>query len=291
MHRSSDTPINNYKGVIFSCVVLDGSNIITINIPTTTENRTKLSAERLIKVLNYVHKLGWPAYIGMKRGTYRFAVSSKKSTLSLEGRRILDDLIDKGIISLIDDANDDDWLIRAAMERNGWILSNDRYLDAVRKMVNEKEYDVANEINKRSCKLEWVGTDPIFILPSNHSSLMQTVIDEDEDLISHKIKEVSEINFLINFEGKAMGNIKLPINVPIGRNSFIEHIKESNNTISRSHFLLQKYDDICSITDLNSKNGTIVNGLSIAPNFPCEMVKNTINKINIGKIQLILSIP
>ena len=39
----------------------------------------------------------------------------------------MEDLIDKDVVSMIDDDNDDDWIIRAAIDRNGWILSNDRF--------------------------------------------------------------------------------------------------------------------------------------------------------------------
>ena len=46
-------------------------------------------------------------------------------------------------------------------------------------------------------------------------------------------------------------------------------------------------DGDLKISDLESKNGTIVNDLSIAPNYTVVLDKEIKNIINIGKIQLI----
>jgi hypothetical protein len=281
-----DSPLRNYSGEIFDCVVLDGSNIITQNIPTTRSSRRKFNANRLIKTLNLIHNLGWPTYLGMKKGTYRFAVSSKKSTLTTSDREILEDLIDRGILSLIDDEDDDDWLIRAAMQRNGWVLSNDRYLDAVRKLIEEKDYDLANEINRRSCRLEWVGSQPLFILPRNNSTMEKTEIISNKLHIKEKINQISNINFQVYYDSKHIGGIKLPVNTPIGRKDFASFEKEYVSTISRVHFIIERSPDgVLSIADLGSKNGTIVNELSIAPNYIWKL-SNDANDINIGRLEL-----
>jgi|SaaInlStandDraft_2_1057019.scaffolds.fasta_scaffold27816_3 hypothetical protein len=282
-----DSPLRNYSGEIFDCVVMDGSNIITQNIPTTRSSRRKFNANRLIKTLNHIHNLGWPTYLGMKKGTYRFAVSSKKSTLTTSDREILDDLIDRGILSLIEDKNDDDWLIRAAMQRNGWVLSNDRYLDAVRKLVQEKDYDLANEINRRSCRLEWVGSEPLFVLPKNNSAMEKTEIVSNKLYIKEKIDHISNINFQVYYDKKPIASITLPVNTPIGRKDFASLDKEYVSTISRVHFIIERSPNgELNISDLDSKNGTIVNELSIAPNYSWKLSSETKNIINIGKLQL-----
>lgn len=281
-----DSPLREYSGEIFDCVVMDGSNIITQNIPTTRSSRRKFNANRLIKTLNLIHNLGWPTYLGMKKGTYRFAVSSKRSTLTTSDREILEDLIDRGILSLIDDKDDDDWLIRAAMQRNGWVLSNDRYLDAVRKLIQEKDYDLANEINRRSCRLEWVGSQPLFVLPRNHSAMEKTENIPNKLHIKEKIDQISNINFQVYFDNKHIGGIKLPVNTPIGRKDFASFEKEYVSTISRAHFIIERSPDgVLSISDLGSKNGTIVNQLSIAPNYIWKL-SNDANIINIGRLEL-----
>jgi len=284
----SSSPLRKYSGEVFDCVVLDGSNIITQNIPTTRNSRKIFNAERLVKTLNSIHNLGWPTYLGMKKGTYRFAVSSKKSTLTDSDREILEDLLERGILSLIDDNDDDDWLIRAAMDRNGWILSNDRYLDSVRKLIKEKDYDLANEINRRSCKLEWVGTQPLFVLPQNNSQLEKTEILSNKITIKQKLELISKISFVTFYESEKKGIVKLPINTPIGRKDFDFLEKKFINSISRAHFMIEKnVDGDLKISDLESKNGTIVNDLSIAPNYTVVLDKEIKNIINIGKIQLI----
>ena len=281
-----NSPLRNYNGEIFDCVVLDGSNIITQNIPTTKKSRIKFSAERLLKTLTAIQNLGWPTYLGMKKGTYRFAVSSKKSTLTNEDRKILEDLIDKGILSLIDDEDDDDWLIKAAIERNGWILSNDRYLDSVRKLINEKDYDLANEINKRSCRLEWVGREPLFILPRNHLSMEKTQIISNKRVIKEKLDNISKLKFRVTYDEEDRGYVKLSFNIPIGRKDFDFMEPKFISSISRVHFIIDNNgQDGYSITDLGSKNGTIVNNLSIAPNYTWKFTKGLKNTIKIGKLK------
>jgi len=284
--QKSNSPLRNYSGEIFDCVVLDGSNIITQNIPTTRKSRKKLTAERLLKTLDAVQNLGWPTYLGMKKGTYRFAVSSKKSTLTNTGKEILEDLIDRGILSLIDDENDDDWLIRAAIDRNGWVLSNDRYLDAVRKLINKKDYDLANEINKRSCKLEWVGSEPLFVLPKNHSLMEKTKIISNKKVVKEKLDKISKVRFKVTYDDEDKGYVKLPINTPIGRKDFDFMEKTFINAISRVHFMIENNgQDGLIIADLGSKNGTIVNNLSIAPNYTWKFTKKRKNTIHIGKLK------
>ena len=70
-----DTVLGKYEGEILDCVVLDASNIITVNVPGED---TTFSIERLLRTIRAVQKLGWPTFVGMKRGTYNYIVTPPK---------------------------------------------------------------------------------------------------------------------------------------------------------------------------------------------------------------------
>ncbi len=265
------SPMRDYDGDVFECVVMDGSNIITKHVPTTKGNRREFAVDRLVRTIRAVHKLGWPSYAGMKRKTYRHGVSSKRDKFDESGRKALDDLIDRGVVSLIDDDHDDEWLIRAAIKRNGWILSDDRYRKEVKMLVKSGEFVNANEINRRMCRIEFVGSEPSFVLPKNHGSLGKTVVEQSKasDSVS---RELLEVAVTVTVTGFPEARLRLPIGVPIGRANFDEIGGDSAvSTISRSHFIIESAGGRLSVTDLQSTNGTVVNGLALAPGYSAEL--------------------
>ncbi|HIF38339.1 MAG TPA: FHA domain-containing protein, partial [Gemmatimonadetes bacterium] len=279
------TPLKEYDGDIFDCVVLDGSNVITVSTPTTKGNRRSLSVSRLVRTLQAVQKLGWPTLVGMKRRTFRFAVSSKNSNLGKKDREILDELHDSGVLSLISDERDDDWLIRASVDNNGWILSNDRYLKEVKKLAKKKSYELANEINKRRCVLEFIGSEPVFLLPANFASMSLTSTSKRE-IVERAVRSMTEVQTRVIGDNGEYG-LAIPVGKPVGRALLGEVAKDEEvRGISRVHFILNYTNGVLTITDLGSMNGTVVNGLSIAPNFPCELSTEEVSSLQIGSIEI-----
>ena len=277
--------MKEYDGEVFDCVVIDGSNIITKRTPTTKGFRKSFDVERLVRTIESVHRLGWPTYVGMNQKTFRHGVSSKKGRFSESSREVLEGLIDRGVISMIDDDFDDDWLIRAAIDMNGWILSNDRYRKEVKLLIEESEFLNANEINKRMCRIEFVGSEPTFVLPENGADLGKTAIVKVEHT-------GSAYNRLTSFSAEIIGEsevvrIQLPVGVPLGRKQLSEAlgVDEGFPTISRSHFMVNvSVDGHLVIQDLGSKNGTVLNGLSLPEGY-CSGL-STSDLVKIGEVTL-----
>ena len=277
--------MREYDGEVFDCVVIDGSNIITKSTPTTKGFRKSFDVDRLVRTIESVHRLGWPTYVGMKQKTFRHGVSSKKGRFSESSREVLEGLIDRGVISMIDDDFDDDWLIRAAIDMNGWILSNDRYRKEVKLLIEESEFLNANEINKRMCRIEFVGSEPTFVLPENDADLGKTAIAKIE-------QTGTAYNRLTSFSAEIIGEsevvkIQLPIGVPLGRKQFSETlgVGEGFPTISRSHFMVNvSVDGGLVIQDLGSKNGTVLNGLSLPEGY-CSGL-STSDLVKIGELTM-----
>lgn len=274
--------MKSYFGDIFECVVIDGSNIITKSVPTTRGFRRSFEVERLVKVIETVHGLGWPTLVGMKMKTFRHGVSSKKGRFGDLEREIMEDLIDKDVVSMIDDDNDDDWIIRAAIDRNGWILSNDRFRKEVETLVEVGEYQNANEINKRMCRVEFVGSEPIFVLPKNHELLGKTIVDQIRES-SSSFEQISSVEVDVLGNGD-FTKLRIPIGIPIGRSDFIGFADDKSiSSISRSHFIIDSRKGELLINDLGSTNGTILNEMHLAPGFYSEITDGS--KVKIGRVE------
>jgi len=283
-----DSPLKEYEGEVFDCVIIDGSNIITKNTPTNEGEGRSLSLIRLLKVISKVQNLGWPIYLGMKKGTYRFAISSDNSNLSAEEKDILSELGDRGKLSLIDKKNDDDWLIKAAIDNNGWILSNDRFRKEVKRLAEDESYYLANEINKRRCPIEFVGESPVFLLPVNYKSMSLTKASNSTGSVDSLLKKAGSIGAMVSVDGK-IEEIRIPIGKPIGRRLLGEKRIEGIGTVSRVHFIIERIGGELTIMDLGSTNGTHVNGLSIAPNFPFQIEGGKTSEIRAGRLGFTIS--
>jgi len=274
--------MKSYVGEIFECVVIDGSNVITKSVPTTKGLRRSFDVERLVKTIETVHGLGWPTMVGMKMKTFRHGVSSKKGRFGDLEREIMEDLINKDVVSMIDDDNDDEWIIRAAIDRNGWILSNDRFRKEVETLVKDGEYRNANEINKRMCKIEFVGSEPIFVLPKNHELLGKTVVERIRESRS-SFEQISSVEVSV-LGNDGITGLRIPLGIPIGRSNFIGVADDKSiSSVSRSHFIIDSRGGEILINDLGSTNGTILNGMHLAPGFYSEIADGS--EVKIGKVE------
>ena len=289
--RMPDTILGKYEGEILECVVLDASNIITVNVPG--ENDSTFSVERLLRTIRAVHKLGWPTYVGMKKGTYNYIVTPPKPdwedyeppNISDSDKAILKGMVPKPV-SLIDAKNDDLWLWSAAMEKTGWVLSHDSYNKEIKKYSErgkEGDSEIAEYISSNRVWLEFVGSEPVFNLPMNHDSMSLTsIIDE----VENKLDEIANLAARVYRDGEEIGAIEIPFSEPVGRGLFVELDNQVSKVVSRNHFIIESAGELVTITDLDSTNGTILNGLSIAPDFPNPLVDGQTNVIEVGGLEI-----
>jgi len=301
-------PLNPYDGPIFSCVVIDGSNVIH----SSSDDSNEMSLHRVIATQVEVEKLGWPTLLAMKFGTYKSALndgSSPKfpipSTLTPKEKDILAEMKDMGKLSLIhapskhgpdkkDAGVDDEFLLKTALEKDGWILSNDRYRDHIRELTNRGHSELAEQIKERWIELAFVGNDstPIFNLPQNMASQLDTEIIESQEQLEEMVFEYDHAQATIQLNGELLdGLVNLPLRQPIGRMFFIEYVpkgaRKHLNPLSRSHFRLDSKGSDLWVTDLESTNGTLLNGTKIPPRY-AQKIPSANSIIRIGKIELLL---
>jgi len=284
-------PLEPYDGEIFSCVVIDGTNVLHVT-------RKELSLQRLLSTQLEVEKLGWPTLLAMKEDTYGIA-TSKKSSLNDDEKKKLKELRKMGKMSLItiEDGEpkgiDDLYFIKTAIDHDGWLLSKDRFRDHVKDLLEKRHFGIANEINKRYIRLKWVGDKPIFELPMNTSSLEDTKEIENFELLKEAVHLYNHITATIISEEGSNQQVDLPLRVPLGRKFFSEKLTESEkhltDGISRSHFRLDSSSSKQWITDLNSKNGTFMDAVKIPPSFAQVITKEVPVEIGIGRIKLLFN--
>jgi len=245
-----------------------------------------------LRTIRAVHKLGWPTYVGMKKGTYNYIVTPPKPdwedyeppNISDSDKAILKGMVPKPV-SLIDAKNDDLWLWSAAMEKTGWVLSHDSYNKEIKKYSErgkEGDSETAEYIRSNRVWLEFVGSEPVFNLPVNHESMSLTsIIDE----VENKLDEIANLAARVYRDGEEIGAIEIPFSEPVGRGLFVE-LDNQVLGVSRNHFIIESAGELVTITDLDSTNGTILNGLSIAPDFPNPLVDGQTNVIEVGGLEI-----
>ena len=273
--RDQFDPLGKYQGEIFDCVVLDGSNIITTNVPVTDGNKAGFAIERLPKTIRAVQKLGWPTLVAMKKGTYSYAIRhADEKEFPADQRKLLKEMVESLEVSLIDSKEDDLWLWNAAIARNGWVLSHDSFNKEIKKYREQGNSEIVSQIKTRRAWLEFVGNEPSFTLPSRDSeTIIATKIQERRDKVSEMVEELTHVEAELGIEGHGTTQIKLEIGVPLGRKDLkkaMDH--EEMAKVSGSHFILHRNSSVLTITDLESTNGTAINGMRI-PNdqaFPIE---------------------
>ena len=285
------TPLSKYEGEVYDCVVLDGSNILSVNMGTRKESKVVYSPERLVRTISAVHRLGWPTHVGMKKGTYNYVMNnSEPEQISEEGRELLSKLVENLGISLIKSKDDDLWLWKVAFDRNGWVLSHDSFNKEIKKYSEADKEEVSLEIKKRRVWLEYVGSEPTFNLPMNHASLIRTSVVSEMRAVEDALRDISEIDAEVIFENSEVGSVRVPIGKPTGRGLFLDlPDKVDSSSVSRNHFIIESKGGEMLLTDLNSKNGTILNGLSIAPDFPCVIPTKEKSAIKVGRLELIIT--
>lgn len=287
--RMLDTVLGKYEGEILDCVVLDGSNIIDCS---PSRDDPTFSVERLLRTIRAVHKLGWPTYVGMKRGQYNYLVTPPNPNwenyvppnISDSDKEVLKGLVPK-TISLIDAKNDDLWLWSVAIKKTGWVLSHDSYNKEIKKYSErgkEGDSEIADNIRSNRVWLEFVGSEPVFNLPMNHDSMSLTsIIDE----VQIKLDEITNLEARVYRDGEEIGAIEIPYSEPVGRVLFRE-LDDQVSKVSRNHFIIESAGELVTITDLDSTNGTILNGLTIAPDFPNPLEDGQTNVIEVGGLEI-----
>ena len=267
--RDAFDPLKKYDGEIYSCVILDGSNIITESLTKEDGSRgKKFVVHRLPAAMLAVQKLGWPTLVAMKRGTYNYVTTPPKPdwenyeppNISDEGKQLLKELVDGLDVSLIDHKEDDLWLIKAAIDNNGWILTNDKFQKEIEKYMESGDDDIVQEIKNRRVWLNWASDKPLFTIPRKD----HVTVFSESGLIESMLTSATTIDAVLRIDDveKAMS---LPLGRTFGRSEFKE-IMDSDQLrkVSAAHLRIDRDGDELQITDIGSTNGTLVDGLKIA---------------------------
>ena len=95
-------------------------------------------------------------------------------------------------------------------------------------------------------------------------------------------------------DGLSKQEITLPLREPIGRKFFTEELQSYDDDhvrgISRSHFRIDRHGAKFWITDLDSTNGTYIDGMKIPPVFAQQLPENSNPTLRIGNILLQISV-
>ena len=259
-----EDPLNQNE-VHRTCVVCDAANLLNYNVPVTRgkpdnqprgawREESRLSASRLSKIIDHLESKGWHVCMGLKTGTYEHArnFGVEEGKFDEAERDHLLSLVDSGRVSLINKKDEDSWIIKAAIEYDGWLISNDYYRNWKR-----KHPDKAHEIDERLRGVEWVGDLPVINIPPYNDG--KTIIDSISD---YKYTEI--LSNWVCKEGSTVP-VVLPLNENIGREILANQGLDSDylNRISREHFQIMYGDGMLTFFDKGSTNGTYVNGVHI----------------------------
>ena len=324
MMTSIVADISPYQGDIFSCVVIDGSNAIHVTreefsfkrLINTIHEVEKLGWKTLtcMKVGTYNQAIKSKSNLtdDEKKRLKEMRDMGKFSLIEQdEELKIIDDTemskrdyfkkFTPGIepekwkkwnsallSSNYDKGKDDKMIILTAKNKDGWILSNDRYRAESKEMEKEKNHELLAELKKRWVKLDFFDDEnPVFNLPHNMASQFDTKIIESQKLVEEIVFESNNVSVIMEINGQSLPNaIDLPLRQPIGRLDFNVPDHEKME-VSRSHFRLDNKGNDYWITDLNSKNGVYLDDMKIPPKFAQKI--NTDSVIRIGKMNLSLS--
>lgn len=283
-YRDTHDPNLAYKGETFDCVVIDGSNCIVDG----DRANIKYTFDRLLRTVNAVHALGWPTYVGLQRGQYDFL--TKFSELSDDKKKQLIEIKKLTNASLINSKEDDQWLLRQAVNQNGWLLTHDRMRTEKKKYIKENP-SIVNEINRRLCVLNFVGDEPVFNLPKRDTdTIISTKMAMVEDEIKEMINRLTSIPVTLKVHEQVV-ETEFKLGVPIGRKEFealMSH--EELGKVSGAHFRLDVKDGAVLFTDLSSTNGSMMNKVLFAPNAKNILEKNEENVIFIGSRNISIKI-
>ena len=282
-----------YEGDLFHSVVIDGNNALTLRVEMVDgKKKYHFSLERLINTISKVEELGWPTKTVMKEGTYNFCLKSD-STLTVPQREVLKQMHRMNTVHLIrkspDKDLDDKVMIQHALDHDAWILTGDTFQkDHLPSLKRQGKLEVINEINKRRVHLEF-GPDhqPIFSLPENMAAMTATKVVSDTQNVDLELLS-GGCPLWLRVDDSDWMPISVPMRKPVGRAEFqkpasdIER-KEAVGAVSRSHFRIDWDGNKFYITDINSTNGTKIDGLKIPPHksYPIEPR----NVVTIGDIE------
>lgn len=248
----------DHKFSEFKGVVIDGANVIT----KSRGQDTDFVIQRLTKLKQIVEGLGWSVLIGLKSKSYYF-MSNKKSAMPDVDRSLLKEMVETGVIDLIDDDEDDYHLITVALNGPYYILSHDKYRDW--KKENPK---LKSHIEQCHVRIQWIGDEPSVNLPSNGKS---TVVASNDS-------SIDECLMLMHINTEKV--VLAPYEKNIGRSWLSSKFElVSKQYISGQHFRFRIMDSQLTIEDLSSKNGTYIDNLRLPPNHPNELPLGTEFKI------------
>jgi hypothetical protein len=269
-----------YSGPIYNCVIIDGANMIHKTLSV-------FSAERLSSVVKKIEHLGWSVHIGMKKGTFGYA-TGEDSNLTAESRNFLHRLHELGCITLIDappndKEKDDHEIINTAISLNGWIVSNDKFRLHLKKLRELKNPNLAVDIESRLVKVDfkWGDDKPIINLPKNIKDESITTFINSQNHTAGFGESTIRVKIIIDSSEEI---IEIPVAEPIGRDFLLKYNIVKNNTtdsanISRTHFRINIVNDDIFVTDLDSTNGTSLNGMKIPPSTPIKWNKGATLKV------------
>lgn len=282
-----------YTGDLFRSVVIDGNNALTLRSEMVDgKKKFHFSLERLINTISKVEELGWPTKTVMKEATYIFCLKSD-STLTEPQRKVLEQMERMNTIHLIrkspDKDLDDKVMIQHALDHDAWILTGDTFRkDHLPSLLEQGKPEVINEINKRRIHLEF-GPDhqPIFSLPENMAAMTATKVVSDTQNVDFELLSGGCPLWMCVSDSERI-EITVPMRKPVGRINFQKPSsdvgrKEAVGAVSRSHFRIDWDGTNFYITDINSTNGTKIDGLKIPPHMPYPIESENI--VTIGDIQ------
>ena len=284
-----------YSGELFTSVVIDGNNAITVKVATKGgKKHYDFSLQRLFNTIHAVEELGWRTMTVLKEGTYYRCLKSS-SNFTDSQREALKRMKVTSMIHVIENPDkdpdlDDKIMIQHALKHDAWILTGDKFQkDHIPKLGKEKKFSVINEINKRRVALSF-GPDnkPLFCLPQNMEATKATKVVSDTQNVELELLSNGcpiEVSFL---DEKGFAGI-VPMREPIGRKVLLaigksSDLKSAMNAISRNHFKIDWDGKSFYLTDLNSTNGTRINGLKIPSHQPQKLSMNDL--ISIASVRL-----
>jgi hypothetical protein len=287
----------DYEGELFSSVVIDGNNAITVSSRTINDKmHYKFSLERLFNTIQSVEELGWRTLTVLKVGTYGKCIK-KSSDLTDGQREVLKKMKNTSMIHIIEGTNedrhlDDKIMIEHALNHDAWILTGDTFRkDHLPKLFKEQKFLVMNEINKRRVNLSF-GPDnkPLFCLPQNLDALAATkVVSDTQNVELELLSGGCPILISVPDEEDVSGVVTM--REPVGRKGLLDIAKspkfnDAMNAVSRNHFKIDWDGSDFYLTDLNSTNGTKINDLKIPPHQPQRLSEN--DEIRIGSVIMTL---
>lgn len=174
----------------------------------------------------------------------------------------------------INSMNNNSYMVNAN-NNNAYTVNANNYNNNMNNMFNSSNNNNSNSINNSFGDVNYEYTT---VLEKSQTTVLENFV--------HSMMNESYFEFVSESERRIYGgNIVLKDdNTIIGSNKAICDCVIDNQTISRNHIRVSKIDNRYYVTDLNSTNGTYINGVRFMQNETKEIISG--DELMIGRIKL-----